>query len=155
MAQVFLSTSQDGVVRLMESSDQKYVGLHTTGVQTCWVIILISKDKKRMSLIHKTSKTDIQSIADEIIFVTGDNPLGLIWYVVHNVDFNGGVFVGEFEHFKNQLSQSLHCQMPECIMKQFSDFSTPIVVYRNNGNVELMELMCIKPEIETPGDVSK
>ena len=58
MVQVFLSASQGGAVWLMESSKEKYVGLHTTGIQTCWAVILISNDKKRTSLIHKTLKTD-------------------------------------------------------------------------------------------------
>ena len=143
MAQVFVSGTDDGVVRLLESSDPKYIGLHTTGVESCWVLMFVNQTNGRISLIHRMIKTAIQSIVNEVEFVTESDPRNEFhWHIVHNVEkFDNKhtnsreKFQIEFVEFEKEVSRVLGRRLPVCNKIEINNREASIVLHRSTFEV--------------------
>ena len=110
-----ISATQDGVVRLHESTEESVKGLYTGGLKPCVGVIIVSKPKEgkcRISLSHVDATVDLNALEAEFNFVKDFNAI-----------FKIAVVMGAHRKESNKLSEN--------ICKKFK--STILECLRNGG----------------------
>lgn len=128
----YLSASQDGIVRLdLKKTSSKYIGLHTTGLETCWAIIIYNQSTKRASLIHTTMQGDPSDVAQELKWVGLDSQIN--WVIVSNEDLRNRVLdkKEDYPRFMREMA-STGLTYPEPTRMTVSHGTDSVYINREN-----------------------